>query len=222
MCFVSGRRPGVARHASNFLSLRRKKVTKERATLLRASLRYATGNLRCSVRVCAAELTARCALRSNNCGKSVHEVRVSCGTRTHTLPCASRHAQKGTRSRTSIRAFASLGRACAARGACARKIGPSEAKARVAVRLFGCLDVWMFGCLDVRLSTPCWLRLRRGGCGVGMGACAPMPRHLTRRGCPSGARQRKASSTAHPATAPTQVCPVAKRRGRRLGAPFLW
>ena len=22
------------------------------------------------------------------------------------------------------------------------------------------------GCLDVRLSTPCWLRLRRGGCGV--------------------------------------------------------
>jgi len=85
------------------------------------------------------------------------------------------------------------------------------------VWLFGCLDVWMFGCLDVRLSTPCWLRLRRGGCGVGMGACASMPRHLTRRGCPSGARQRKASSTAHPATAPTQVCPVAKRRGRRLG-----
>ena len=141
MCFVSGRRPGVARHASNFLSLRRKKVTKERATLLRASLRFATGNLRCSVRVCAAELTARCALRSNNCGKSVHEVRVSCGTRTHTLPCASRHAQKGPRSRTSIRAIAALGRACAARGACARKIGPSEAKARVAVRLFGCSAV---------------------------------------------------------------------------------
>ena len=77
--------------------------------------------------------------------------------------------------------------------------------------------VWLFGCLDVRLSTPCWLRLRRGGCGVSMGACASMPRHLTRRGCPSGARQRKASSTAHPATAPTQVCPVAKRWGRRLG-----
>ena len=81
----------------------------------------------------------------------------------------------------------------------------------------GCSAVRLFGCLDVRLSTPCWLRLRRGGCGVSMGACAPMPRHLTRRGCPGGARQRKASSTAHPATAPTQVYPVAKRRGRRLG-----
>jgi hypothetical protein len=32
--------------------------------------------------------------------------------------------------------------------------------------------------------------------------------------------QRGVSSTAHPATAPPQVCPVAKRRGRRLGACF--
>ena len=63
------------------------------------------------------------------------------------------------------------------------------------------------GCLDVRLSTPCWLRLRRGGCGVSVRVEARMPRELTRRGCPSGARQRKASSTAHPATAPTQVAP---------------
>src|SRR3989344_214243 len=30
-------------------------------------------------------------------------------------------------------------------------------------------------------------------------------------------RRRKASSTAHPTTAPTQVCPFATRRGRRLG-----
>ena len=44
-----------------------------------------------------AELAARCALRSNNCGESVHEVRMSFGTRTHPLPRASRHAQKGTR-----------------------------------------------------------------------------------------------------------------------------
>ena len=151
-CFSAGRRPGVARRASNFLSLRRKKVTKERATLLCVSLRCATGNLRCSVRGCAAELTARCALRSNNCGESVHEVRVSCGTRTHSLPCASRHAQKGTqRDRTSIRAIATLGpeRAGASRRDCEaeRSNGPC-------------------GCWDVRLSHPCWLRLRRGGCGV--------------------------------------------------------
>jgi hypothetical protein len=55
-----------------------------------------------------------------------------------------------------------------------------------------------------------------GGTRVG----ARVLRALTRRGCPSGARQRKASSTAHPATAPTQVCPFAQRRGRRLGVAF--
>ena len=37
--------------------------------------------------------------------------------------------------------------------------------------LFGCLAVWLFGCLAVwllaaQLPPPCWLRLRRGGCGV--------------------------------------------------------
>ena len=85
-----------ARRRSNFLLSRQEKVTKEKATLLCVSLRCATGNLRCSDRGCAAELTARYALRSNNCGKSVHEVRVSFGTRTPPLPCASRHAQKGT------------------------------------------------------------------------------------------------------------------------------
>jgi len=35
--------------ASNFLLLRQKKVTKEKATLVPASLRFAAGNLRCSV-----------------------------------------------------------------------------------------------------------------------------------------------------------------------------
>ena len=39
---VSSRRP------THFLSLRRKKVSKERATPLSASLRFAAGNLRCS------------------------------------------------------------------------------------------------------------------------------------------------------------------------------
>ena len=43
-----------ARRRSNFLSLRRKKVTKERATLLAVSLRFAAGNLRCSFAGCAA------------------------------------------------------------------------------------------------------------------------------------------------------------------------
>jgi hypothetical protein len=40
---------GVARHATHFLLLRQKKVSKEKATLVAASLRFAAGNLRCSV-----------------------------------------------------------------------------------------------------------------------------------------------------------------------------
>ena len=47
---------------------------------------------------------------------------------------------------------------------------------------------WLFGCSAVRLSHPCWLRLRRGGCGVSMGVAAPMPRELNRRSCLNGAR----------------------------------
>ena len=95
--------------------------------------------------------------------------------------------------------------------------------ARSAVRLFGCSAAWLLGCLAVWMfgcPPPCWLRLRRGGCGVSMGVGAPMLRELTRRGCLSGARQRKASSTAHLAAAPPQVCPFATRRGRRLGGAF--
>ena len=57
----------------------------------------------------------------------------------------------------------------------------------------------------------------RGGSRAG----ARLLRDLTRRGCPSGARKRKASSAAHPATATAQVCPFAARRGRRLGVAFL-
>ena len=210
-CLCEERRPGVARRASNFLSSRRKKVTKERATLLRASLRCATGNLRCSDRGCAAELTARYALRSNNCGKSVHEVRVSFGTRTPPLPCASRRSQKGTPKRTSTRAIASL------RCARPRLAGASATRcANWAERSDG-----PCGCPAVRLSIPCWLRLRRGGCGVSMGVAAPMPRELTRRSCLNGARQRAVSSAAHPATDRPQVCPFAPRRGRRLGVAFL-
>ena len=82
--------------------------------------------------------------------------------------------------------------------------------ARVAVWLSG------FWAAHPLLAAPAAGRLRGG-----MGAFARMLRHLTRRGCPSAARQRVASSTAHPATAPTQVCPVATRRGRRLWVAFL-
>ena len=200
-----------ARRRSNFLLSRQEKVTKEKATLLCVSLRCATGNLRCSGRGCAAELTARLqrsvqTTAASQCTKCV------CPAAHARTPCP---ALLGTRRRDPAAGhpFGPLLRSAAPARREALAHGRSgRAKQR---------PVWLFGCLDVRLSTPCWLRLRRGSCGVSMGARAPMPRHLTRRGCPSGARQRKASSTAHPATAPTQVCPVATRRGRRLWVAFL-
>ena len=197
------------RRASPFLSRRRKKGTKERATLLCASLRYAAGNLRCSVRGCAAELTARCALRSNNCGKSVHEVRVSFGTRTHPLPCASRHAQKGTQ-RTSIRAIALLGPVCAARGACAREMGPSEAMARGAVRL-----------LAVRLSNPLLAAPAAGRLRGGTRVGARVLRELTRRGCPSGAAQQQSEFHGAPRNRHDAGLPLRTAKGSQTGGrPF--
>ena len=45
-----------ARRRSHFLLFRQKKVTKEKATPLAASLRFAAGNLRCSLAGCAVEL----------------------------------------------------------------------------------------------------------------------------------------------------------------------
>ena len=59
LCLGYGRRPGVARHASNFLLLRQKKVTKEKATPSLRPLRGAKGQT-CVVSVagCAVELTA--------------------------------------------------------------------------------------------------------------------------------------------------------------------
>ena len=60
-----------------------------------ASFHYAPGNLRCSVMGCAAELLSRCALQSNSCRKSVHEVWSLYGDQTQPMPCAPRRWQKG-------------------------------------------------------------------------------------------------------------------------------
>ncbi len=111
--------------------------------------------------------------------------------------------------RTSTRAIAALGPACAARGACAREMGPSAAKARAAAWLFGC---WMFDC-----PTPCWLRLRRGGCGVSMGVEAPMPCELTRRGCPSGAPQAQSEFHGAPRNRPAAGLPLRNAKGSQTG-----
>ena len=91
-------------------------------------------------------------------------------------------------------------------GAAERSDGPNGCPA---VRLFGC------SAAPPLLAAPAAGRLR-GGTRV----AARVLRELTRRSCLNGARQRAVSSAAHPATDTPQVCPLAKRRGRRLGVAF--
>ncbi len=175
---------------------RRKKVTKERATLQAASLRFAAGNLRCSrppgsrsnslrfTSLKQSRALIRWPLRS-----SAHpEGNPGCG---HPHGPLLRSAPSRGRERHALRR---RGRA---------KQWP--------VGLFGC---WMFGC-----PPP-------AGCACGGAVAGWHARRSARASCSDSPwlserrAQRKASSTVHPATAPTQVCPTAKRRGRRLGVAF--
>ena len=162
-CFMPLRGAGAgecARRRSNFLLLRQKKVTKEKATPLSASpaLRYGAT---CGARGrCALRNSLRAgALRSNSRSESVHEARVSCGTRA-TPPAALLGAYRGDGERTSTRAIASLGPVSRAQAPRAAQTGSSAAKTRVAVRLFSAVH-------------PLWLRLRRGGCGVAWASKRP-------------------------------------------------
>ncbi|SFP46647.1 hypothetical protein SAMN05443579_111267 [Variovorax sp. PDC80] len=70
------------RRASYFLLLRQKKVTKEKATPLSVSLRFATGNLRCSEKA-GVRRTRSTSLRSDSCGPYP------------AFSCAPRHSQRG-------------------------------------------------------------------------------------------------------------------------------
>ena len=127
--------------------------------LLSVSPCCARGSLWCSRAGRAAELTSRCALRSNNCGKSEVEV-----------GGVLRHPQPSRALRSS-----------------ARTQGPWTAGNQTATRAIAALGPWMgkpvnlfasgfvrvpseaMARLAVRLSNPLWMRLRRGVCGVRRG-----------------------------------------------------
>ncbi|SDZ82059.1 hypothetical protein SAMN05421875_10270 [Acidovorax soli] len=105
--------------------------------------------------------------------------------------------------RTSTRAIAALGPVSRAQAPSAAKARPRAAMARVAV----------------------WLTIP-SGCACGRAVAGWHGRRSAHASCSDSPwlserrAQRKASSTAHPATAPTQVCPHAPRGGRRLGVAF--
>ena len=73
---------GICARRCTYFSCAHKKSRQKKAPPSLRPLRAATGQT-CvpALAGCAAELTARCALRSNNRGESEHEARASCGAR---------------------------------------------------------------------------------------------------------------------------------------------
>jgi hypothetical protein len=201
----AGSRPGGR---GTFLCFAKETYPKERRPCCLRPLRFAAGQP--GVLVCGVRRGTHCApvaLRSNNHGESDDEAGVSCGTPATPRPARPRRIQKGlgANSRTGHRVarpyFAGISASRWA-GAAERSDGP-------------------YGCLDVRLSSPCWMRLRRGGCGVGMGVEAPMLRQLTRRGCPNGAAKQRSEFCGAPRNRPAAGLPRSEAKGSQTGGrPF--
>ena len=186
--------------------LRQRKVPKRKATPSLRPLRGAKGQT-CGVSVagCAVELTAlRCSfVQTSTASQSTKHGR--CDAHATPQPPRRRRSQQGwdsrtskqPNSRTSIRAIAALGPVCAARGACAREMGPSEAKARG--------DVWF--------PTPLWMR--RGAQRAGWRVCRRTHalRDLTCRVCLNAAPQARSELRGTAPRPSTAGCPAAKHRG---------
>ena len=190
------------RRATHFLLLRQKKVSKEKATPLSASpaLRYGAT---CGARGRGAPQNSlrALALRSDNCGESVHEARVSCGTRA-TPPSALLGAYRGDGVRTSIRAIASLGPVPRAQAPRADRVERSEDPS---------------GCLAVRLPTPLLAAPAAGRLRGGTRVGARVLRDLTRRGCPSGAAQQQSEFHGAPRKRTAAGLPRSAAQGSQTG-----
>ena len=190
------------RRATHFLLLRHrmagpKKVSKEKATPLSASLRCASGNLRCSRPAGSRSNSLRCA-----------SLRQSRALIRWPL-CSSAHTEGmgESNSQTAPRAIASLGPLLWVQAPCAAR------------SLFGVeRSDDPNGCLGVHplLAAPAAGRLRGG-----MGARAPMLRDLTRRGCPSGAAQQQSEFHGAPRKRTAAGLPRSAAKGSQTGGrPF--
>ena len=206
-CFMPLRGAGAgecARRRSNFLLLRQKKVTKEKATPLSASpaLRYGAtcgargqGALRNSLRACGAPLKQPQRVSSRSACVLRH-------TR-HPARCAPRRIQRGwgTDIHTGHR-FARPRFTGASASRCADWVERSEDP---------CDCSAVLGC-PPPVAAPAAGRLRGG-----MGASAPMLRHLTRRGCPSGAAQQQSEFHGAPRNRTAAGLPRSAAQGSQTG-----
>ena len=191
-----------ARRRSNFLLRRQEKVTKEKATLLRASpsLRY------------GATCDARSGGAPQNSLRAARSVQTAAASQCTKCVCPSAHARTpcpallGTRrreprERTSIRAIAALGPVSRAQAPRAAQTGPSAAMARV----------------NVRLSKPLLAAPAAGWLRGGMGVEAPMPRELTRRGCLNEAATQRSEFHGAPRKRPDAGLPLRAAKGSQTG-----
>ena len=183
-----------ARRRSNFLLLRQKKVTKEKATPLSASLRFASGNLRCSRPAGSRSNSLRCA----SLRQSRALIRWPLRSSAHTEGCGSG---------TATRAIASLGPVHRVQAPRTRR---SACRVERSEDPNGCLAVHPL------LAAPAAGRLRGG-----MGVEAPMLRDLTRRGCPSGAAQQQSEFHGAPRKRTAAGLPRSAAKGSQTGGrPF--
>ena len=178
------------RRARYFSLLRQRKVPKRKATPLSASLRFASGNLRCSRPAGSRSNSLRCA----SLRQSRALIRWPLRSSAHT---------EGSGSPTAARAIASLGPVLWAQAPCAGR------------SLFGVeRSDDPNGCLAVHplLAAPAAGRLWGG-----MGARAPMLRDLTRRGCPSDAAQQQSEFHGAPRKRTAAGLPRSAAKGSQTG-----
>ncbi|TQN01567.1 hypothetical protein BDD18_3536 [Acidovorax temperans] len=181
------------RRARYFSLLRQRKVPKRKATPLSASLRFASGNLRCSRPAGSRSNSLRCA----SLRQSRALIRWPLRSSAHTEGMGEPNSQ------TAPRAIASLGPLLWAQAPCAGR------------SLFGVeRSDDPNGCLAVHplLAAPAAGRLWGG-----MGARAPMLRDLTRRGCPSGAAQQQSEFHGAPRNRPGAGLPLRTAKGSQTG-----
>ncbi len=188
--------PGV--RVTFFWVVKRKSPKKRRPYSLRP---FASLRATCGARSGGAlRNSLRAARYAQTTAASQFTMRVSFGTRSPHALRSSAHPE-GMGDPTSTRAIAALG---------PERAGASR-RDRQAERSNG-----PCGCLAVRLPTPC-------GCACGGAVAGWHARRSAHASCTDSPQlsersaQRAVSSAAHPATTPTQVCPFATRRGRRLG-----
>ena len=183
---------GMCPRRGTFFSCVAKKRRQKKATPLSASLRFASGNLRCSRPAGSRSNSLRCA----SLRQSRALIRWPLRSSAHTEGMGEPNSQ------TASRAIASLGPLLWAQAPRTRR---SACRVERSDDPKGCLDV--LGC-PPPVAAPAAGRLRGG-----MGASAPMLRHLTRRGCPSGAAQQQSEFHGAPRNRPGAGLPLRTAKG---------